>query len=109
MILLNNQIKINKHRNGFMEVKYYYRGNLIFNIMGVVVLLLIAKMNEAGGNSLGYVLIGFPFIGGISIVWLIVIMIADRKKIAHVKGRLFLCLLLCALNIWEILLLRYLA
>lgn len=88
------------------SIKKYYLWDLVFNIVCTVIIFSIAKMNEAGGNSLGYVLIGFPILGIASLFYLIIITIIFKRRL---KENFTLFLLLVSINILEILLLGYLA
>ena len=82
---------------------------LILNVTGALISFGIGMQHEAGGGSLGYVLVGFAITGLVTLLMALIPTIIYFKQIFKYKIQNGIAVFLFILCVWEISFIRLLA
>lgn len=82
---------------------------LTLNIVGAIISFCVGMLHEAGGGSLGYVIVGFAITGIVTFIIALIPSIIYFKRIFRYKSKNVLAVILLFICFWEVSFVRVLA
>lgn len=79
-----------------------YVVSLILNVIGILISFAIGKVHDAGGGSLGYVIVGLGITGALTLLIALAATVIYGRKMFKSGGKTAIAIVLLILSIWEI-------